>query len=255
MKYSIIFMVFSIFLFFGCSSASDNNQEPLDKLTWELTPTMTATLYKGVLTISTTQESEDMPFNGDNTAFPWYNFHYFIISVNIEDGVSNVSMRSFYNYDNLTSVTMPNSVKTILDGAFSGCSNLSFVTISNSITTIGSDAFSNCRSLTSITIPHSVTKIWGHAFAGCSRITSVAIPNSVTMIGPNAFASCFNLKDVTVEWATPLNISYPTYAPYQEAVFGGVNVSFVTLHVPVGTKSLYEVAEVWKDFGKILEDL
>jgi RHS repeat-associated protein len=50
---------------------------------------------------------------------------------------------------------------------------------------------------------------------------------------------------VTVEWATPLSIS--------STVFYDVPLSTVTLHVPVGTKALYEAADVWKNFGTIVE--
>jgi hypothetical protein len=55
------------------------------------------------------------------------------------------------------------------------------------------------------------------------------------------------LKDVTVEWATPLLLED------SELYFYDIDDSAI-LHVPVGTKALYEVANVWKDFGTIRED-
>jgi len=38
-------------------------------------------------------------------------------------------------------------------------------------------------------------------------------------------------------------------------IFRDVNLSTVTLHVPTGTKSLYEAANVWKEFGTIKDDV
>jgi hypothetical protein len=72
-------------------------------------------------------------------------------------------------------------------------------------------------------------------------------PNSVTSIGTYAFYDCINLTDMTVEWETPLSIVSNT--------FNKIPLSSVTLHVPVGTKALYEAAYVWKEFGYILDDV
>jgi hypothetical protein len=52
------------------------------------------------------------------------------------------------------------------------------------------------------------------------------------------------LTDVTVGWARP---------PQMGGLSMPSDVSSATLHVPVGSKALYRAAEVWKDFGTILE--
>jgi hypothetical protein len=41
--------------------------------------------------------------------------------------------------------------------------------------------------------------------------------------------------------------------PQGTRLFEDINLSACTLHVPAGTKALYEVADVWKEFGTILE--
>jgi hypothetical protein len=104
-------------------------------------------------------------------------------------------------------------------------------------------AFDLCWRLTSVSMPNSVTTIGIWAFAA-TGLTSVSIPGSVTTIGDMAFAATA-LTDVTVYWATPLsNVAGNT--------FQGVNLASSTLHVPAGTKALYEAADVWKDFGTIV---
>jgi hypothetical protein len=62
-----------------------------------------------------------------------------------------------------------------------------------------------------------------------------------------AFYNCHSLTDVTVEWAAPLSVE-------GASIFEYVNLSQVTLHIPAGTKPLYEAADVWKAFGTILDD-
>jgi len=101
-------------------------------------------------------------------------------------------------------------------------------------------------SIFSVVIGDKVTSIGANAFIDCANLTSVLISNSVTWINGSAFVSCNKLTDVTVGWMIPLAVSNDE--------FQGSNLSVCTLHVPVGTKALYEVAPVWKDFGTIIDD-
>ena len=105
----------------------------------------------------------------------------------------------------------------------------------------------NCTSLISIDIPNSVTTIVLSAFSGCTGLTSVTIPNSVTSIGRSAFGGCTGLTDIYCHIEEPLTIT--------ANVFRDVPTSTCTLHVPVGSKEKYEVADVWKEFLNIVEDL
>ena len=68
---------------------------------------------------------------------------------------------------------------------------------------------------------------------------------SVTSIGELAFNGCNNLTSVSVAWETPIVIG--------DNVFPSSICQKATLYVPKGTKALYEVADVWKDFGNIVE--
>jgi hypothetical protein len=236
---------------------------------------MTATLdvEKGALTIKTTKPGgETMPYFLGGA--PWYSIRAIIVSISIEDGVTTIGEKAFEDCSNLSSVTIPNSVTTIDSGAFSGCSNLSSVaipnsvtsigayvffecrklssvTIGNSVTTIGRGAFMKCNSLSSITIPNSVRTIDVAAFSGCSNLSSITIPNSVTSIVGNAFYLCRKIKDVTVEWIIPVDYdwrySMGTYSD-SKAILKNA-----TLHVPAGTKPIYQSDDGWGLFGTIVE--
>ena len=83
-------------------------------------------------------------------------------------------------------------------------------------------------------------------FSDCSGLTSVTIPNSVTSIGIWAFERCSSLTDIYCHIEEPLTI--------KSSVFYEVPTNTCTLHVPIGSKEKYEVADVWKEFN-IVEDL
>jgi hypothetical protein len=178
--------------------------------------------------------------------------------------------------------TIPNTVTSINTDAFTS-SKLTSVTLGNSVAEIGDGVFFNCYQLTSFivnnenmhymsddgvlfnktktalvrypegksgeeyAIPHTVTSIEYEAVAACRHLTAVTIPGSVTFIDKYAFYACANLTNVTVGRTTPPNISV------NDNIFKDVPLSTATLHVPAGTKATYEAANVWKEFGNIVE--
>jgi len=170
-----------------------------------------------------------------------------LTSVIIQNSVTSIGERVFRDCAGLTSVTIPNSVTSIGDQAFWNCSSLKSITIPNGITSIGLGMFGNCSSLISITIPNSVTTIGTGAFGGCTGLKSVTIGNSVTSIGTWAFGHCISLTTVTNLSTAPQKINNMEMGAFYEVTLGNV-----TLYVPQSSISLYQAADVWKDFGKIL---
>ena len=154
-------------------------------------------------------------------------------------------------------------------------------TIPPGVTKIGSSAFEDCIGLTSLTIHSDVTEIGYYAFWGCTglkdvsfyingdfetyltknhphidvncgieyylngkKITSVVIPSTITTLGEYVFQNCRDLTSVTVSWQSPISAG---------SAFYGVDRSKCTLYVPQGTEQDYWLADVWGDFGKIVE--
>jgi hypothetical protein len=62
----------------------------------------------------------------------WDDYRSQIKKVEIKEGATNIGSYEFYEYHNLTGVTIPNSVTSIGKFAFSGCTGLIGITISNS---------------------------------------------------------------------------------------------------------------------------
>lgn len=81
---------------------------------------------------------------------------------------------------------------------------------------------------------YTVTEIGMNAFSSCSQLESITIPASVESIGGWAFVLCTALTSVTVSWTS--NIPTPG-----ESAFDAI-ASPAILHVPAGTKALYEAA-------------
>ena len=123
---------------------------------------------------------------------------------------------------------------------------LTSIQLPSSITSIGSWAFEKCLALTTIKIPSTVKSIGDITFSSCS-LNAINIPVSVETIGQYAFASCYYLTDITVNNSIPSNIILNT------GVFYGVNTSKCILHVPIGSETLYQGANQWKDFTNIIE--
>ena len=175
-----------------------------DKLTWSLSD-------DGTLTISGKGAMDNYKFDGYNyltnsyhTDAPWDAYRhyrdsrsYYIRSVVIENGVTSIGDRAFYDCVNLSSVTISSSVTSIGEYAFYDC-RLASVTIPSRVTSIGSNAFEECEYLTSVTIPYGVAEIGERTFYNCQALTSVTIPGSVTSIGESAFDSCYELTSVTI---------------------------------------------------------
>ncbi len=138
-------------------------------------------------------------------------------------------------------VTFDGDITSIGRNAFKDWDDITSITLPDCVTSIGQYAFNDCDGLASITIPNSVISIGNYAFASCANLASIIIPESVTSIGQYAFNQCLKLTEVYCKGTTP-----PTGGT---RMFNN-NHSKRTIFVPTESVDDYKTATYWKDYAK-----
>ena len=149
----------------------------------------------------------------------------------------------------LKKVVIPNTVTTIGAAAFNLSQNIKSVTLGENVQTIGAWAFSGCSSLESIVLPDNLKSIDEGAFIDCSGLKTLTIGNKIERIGSAVFMGCSKLEDIYCRLISPMATAT------DDMIFDRVPVATCTLHVPIGTKALYQECEVWSQFENIVEDI
>ena len=169
--------------------------------------------------------------------------------------VTGIDDSAFEDASFLRSITIPNSVVSISGNVFRFCNSLSSIIVNEGnptydsrdgcnaiIETASNTLIAGCKSTI---IPESVTSIGSGAFSTCGTdLTSITIPNSVTRILSSAFYPCSGLTIVKAMSPTPAVTNW---------AFSYNTTSNGTLYVPIGSKSAYESATGWNEFGNIIE--
>ena len=130
----------------------------------------------GTLTISGTGAIESYSIM---THRPWDSYRDDIMSLIIEEGVTEIGVANFKQLKNITAVTLPSTMKKIGTNAFAECEQLESVTLNEGLETIGALAFYNCVSLKTIHLPASLTQLHYNAFVGCTLSFTVDEANTV----------------------------------------------------------------------------
>ena len=128
------------------------------------------------------------------------------------------------------------------------------LTIPSTVESIGDYAVYNCYRLTELRIPEGVKHIGENAFMACYALTTVSLPSTLLSIGDGAFAYNSNLKTVVTAMTTPCTIDQSVFVVKKEV--DGETVEIFTsadLYVPIGKKTVYEAANVWKGFSAIYQ--
>ena len=152
---------------------------------------------------------------------------------------------AFFNSKYLKKIVLPDNIETLGYSLFASSKSLEEVVLPSSIKELSIYLFKDCTKLKSVVIPEGVTTIGYSAFEGCTSLESISLPESINFIDFFAFGSLSNLKNVYCQAKIVPNTS--------QNVFGNVNLSKVTLHVPAASISAYQATEPWKNFKEIVE--
>lgn len=188
-----------------------------------------------------------------DTSYAWMFYQDEILSLRVEDGVTNLGDSFFKGLVNLKSVSMADSVTSAGSNLFDGCTSLETVALSENLAKLSSRMFYGCTSLKQISVPDSVTSMDPGVFSGCtalesirlsenlaavpvsafsglSSLKSITLPNSVQSIGQYAFDGCTSLESVTLSSGLT---SLPSY------LFSGLK-NLKSLSIPTGVAQVGE---------------
>lgn len=129
------------------------------------------------------------------------------------------------------------------------------LSIPESISSIKDLIFQDYFYVESLITSDSLESIGMRAFSGCSNLKTVELGAGLKEIYYGAFSGCQKLETVKVHSVTPpkLIVGYGIDGEYD--AFAYSYPEYMTLHVPEGTKGVYENTDGWRDFGTIIDDL
>ena len=148
-------------------------------------------------TLSITGAGEMWPFEYVY-AQPWASVRESITSLELPEGLTNISEHAFQWCGALASVTFPESLKSIDLDAFEGCESLMQIVIPNGVTSVDICSFFGCTALQTVTLGSCVEYLGRSAFGCCENLTEINIPASLYDIGEGAFKSCKKLTGAGV---------------------------------------------------------
>ena len=184
-------------------------------------------------------------FNKDTTTLIGYPAASARESYTVPASVKSAGDGAFLNSKYLKKIVLPDNIETLGYSLFASSKSLEEVTLPSSIKELSIYLFKDCTKLKSVVIPEGVTTIGYSAFEGCTSLESISLPESINFIDFFAFGSLSNLKNVYCQAKIVPNTS--------QNVFGNVNLSKVTLHVPAASINAYQATEPWKNFKEIVE--
>ncbi|MBE6648656.1 MAG: leucine-rich repeat domain-containing protein [Ruminococcaceae bacterium] len=108
----------------------------------------------------------------------------------IEEGITSVTGDTFYGFNKLEKITLPDSVNKIGDSAFDCCISLKEVDFGEGVVSIGRNAFEFCIELESVKLPESLESLGCVSFSCCEKLKTVHMGSKLKEIGWSAFDDC-----------------------------------------------------------------
>ena len=192
-------------------------------------------------------------------------------SIRIENGITSIGQRCFYEMDNpnIDTIVIPSTVENIDCFAFE-YANIKDIVIPDNVTRIGYKAFSRskvenvvfegsnityscehtddtktfyvfdyCAQLATVKLPDKLTKIPANMFKSCKSLKSIELPNSILEIGSSAFHTTGLLELRIPASVTEYNFNVTSscsnltdiYIPASVVKLSGSPVRSATVHV------------------------
>lgn len=105
----------------------------------------------------------------------WDKFSTTTKKIVIGEGITEIDVGSFWRFEKLQTVVLPNTLTDIDDFAFYECYNLENINLTDSITVIGKEAFRSCRKLSKIYLGESLNELGKNNFLDCTNLTDIEL--------------------------------------------------------------------------------
>ncbi|GEM_PF-3252018 len=156
---------------------------------------------------------------------------------------NNAPWKGYKNdIDTIVFESVKTGITSIGNEAFNELAKVKTITIPETVTSIGIFAFYSCLALERISLPDSLQQIGGGAFALCENLTEIVIPANITDIEDFTFYSCLSLTKITLKPIIPPSVVADAFEGVERTT---------PLYVPRQSITLYQTADVWKEFLNI----
>lgn len=142
----------------------------------------------------------------------------------IPDNVKYIGKNSFYNCQNITSLSLSQQLEEIDSNAFYGCSNIvGQLHLPSGLKGIKEGAFRSCSGFNgSLVLPEELTTLETSVFYGCSGFSgNLIIPESLKEISGSPFHDCTGLNGQLVLHNNLTLIETSSYGPFYNCRFQG----------------------------------
>ena len=104
-----------------------------------------------------------------------------VTHVIVDDSVTTIKGRAFFECEHLVSVIMGDNVERIGHWAFCGCLAFRFIRLSKTLEYIGDGAFNGCESVEALFLPSTLKSIGSWAFNWCRSLRLLILPNGIDL--------------------------------------------------------------------------
>lgn len=161
-----------------------------------------------------------------------------IESITFSKNITKIEEYAFKDCKSLQKVNLSNRILCIENNAFDGCSKLQSIFLPPSLEYLGKSSFKDCLKLTNVLLSNSLKTIKESTFENCKKLKTIQLPDGLLSIEKSAFRECENLSDIIIPDSV---ILIEDFAFYKCA-----NLEFIT--IPNGIKTINECvfAECYK---------
>ena len=154
-----------------------------------------------------------------------------LTSISLPSTLRYINESAFYDCDNLTQIEIPAGVKTLARSVLASCGKLQTVVLHEGLEEIGESAFYNDQALANINFPATLTKIGQQAFYRDKELKRLDLPDAVQTIGEGAFWYCYGVESIKL----PAGLT--EIAPYTFAETG-----IMSIDIPAAVKKIGQAA-------------